>query len=107
MLSEPVLLDDVKTSILEANGELLSDQGPVRRYKPSLQDRGELSQESNSGDHEARRSASSISPRSGTVSPRPTQLARTSQSPCSPSDITSMLARLNATLAYSAFGSSR
>ena len=107
VLNESVLLDDVQTSILEPNGEPLSDHGPVRRNKPSLQDRGELSEEPNSGDHEARRSASSMSPRSGTVSPRPTQLARTSQSPCSPSGITSMLARLNATLAYSAFGSSR
>ena len=58
-------------------------------------------------DHAGLVSASSITPRSGVVSPAPTWRRRISQTPSSGSVMISMLARLKITAPYLSFGSSR
>ncbi len=109
LLQKTVVLNNIKCSLSEAWREVLLDDGClVWRIKQVAEPALELGNYAfRPGPHAFRLSDSSGKRRRGVVSPTPTYACKISQHPSSGSSISSMLDKLNVTLAYSRFGSSR
>lgn len=99
LFDEAVFLDDIEATRPKPQRERLYDHGPVGWKKPPPQEGAEAPQHPRCEVHDARLSASSIKPSRGTESPRPRPPAITSQTLCSHSEMSSILAKLNVTLA--------
>lgn len=103
-----VILDHVDRPAPESFRQMrLDHDGPIRRSEPAVEDCPQGVPSTEKPVHSAFLSANSRRPSNGVVSPDPTDPASIGQIPSSGSVMSSMLARLKITLAYSAFGSSR
>ena len=100
LLEITVLLDDVQAPATKLLREIAGNEnGPVWRNKPSAKALPDLDNNSPERSHAARLRVSSMRPSSGSLSPNPVLPAMMRQWFSSPSQISSMLARLKVTAA--------